>query len=108
MTEPIEVEDSNFEQLVLKADKPVLVDFLAPWCRPCLMVAPVVDELAGEYSGRVPFVKVNVDNNQKTAAKYGIMSIPTLLIFNKGEPVANMVGLRSKDELKQNLDAAIG
>jgi len=108
MTEPIEVEDGNFDQLVLKADKPVLVDFWAPWCRPCLMVAPIVDELAGEYSGRMTFAKVNVDNNQKTAAKYGVMSIPTLLIFNKGEPVTNMVGLRSKDELKQSLDDTLG
>jgi len=108
MAEPTVVEDGNFDKLVLKADKPVLVDFWAPWCRPCLMVAPILDELAGEYSGRVTFAKLNVDQNQKTAAKYGVMSIPTLLIFQKGEPVSNMVGLRSKDELKQSLDAALG
>lgn len=108
MSEPITVDDSNFEQVVLQSDKPVLVDFWAPWCRPCLMVAPILDELAEEYSGRVSVVRMDIDQNPKTPAKYSIMSIPTLLIFKKGEPVSHIVGFRPKEELKQNLDDAIG
>jgi len=107
MSKPLSIEDSNFEQTVLKADKPVLVDFWATWCRPCQMVAPIVDELATEYEGRINFVKVDVDHNPATATKYGIMSIPTLLIFKNGEPVSHIVGLRSKGDLKKNLDEAL-
>lgn len=108
MSEPITVDDSNFEQVVLQSDKPVLVDFWAPWCRPCLMVAPILDELAEEYSGRVSVVRMDIDQNPKTPAKYSIMSIPTLLIFKKGEPISHIVGFRPKEELKQNLDDALG
>ena len=108
MSKPIPVDDNDFDQVVLQADKPVVVDLWATWCRPCLMVAPILDELAEEYEGRINFVKVDVDQNPKTATKYGIMSIPTLLIFKNGEPISNIVGLRPKDELKQSLDAALG
>jgi thioredoxin 1 len=99
------VDDSNFENKVLKADKPTLVDFWATWCKPCLMIAPILDELSIEYGDRVSFVKLDVDQNPKTASQYGIMSIPTLLIFKNGEPVTHIVGLRPKDELKKNLEA---
>ena len=108
MSKPVSIDDGKFEQTVLKAKEPVLVDFWAAWCRPCQMVAPIVEELASEYSGRISFVKMDVDQNPKTAAKYGIMSIPTLLIFKKGEPVSHIVGFRPKAELKRSLDAALG
>ena len=106
MSEVTPVSDSNFDQTVLQADVPVLVDFWATWCAPCRMVAPVVEELAKDYEGRVRFAKLDVDQNPKTASKYSIMSIPTLIIFNKGEPVSNIVGFRPKAELKRSLDAA--
>ena len=108
MSKPIAVTDSSFDQMVLQAETPVLVDFWAPWCRPCLMVAPVLDELAGEYDGRLSIVRMDVDQNPKTAAKYSIMSIPTLLIFKQGNPVSHIVGFRPKAELKRSLDAAFG
>ena len=108
MSKPIAVTDSSFDQMVLQAETPVLVDFWAPWCRPCLMVAPVLDELAGEYDGRLSIVRMDVDQNPKTAAKYSIMSIPTLLIFKQGNPVSHIVGFRPKAELKRSLDAALG
>ncbi len=108
MSKPVAVDDTNFDQIVLQAEIPVLVDFWAAWCAPCRMVAPLVEELAGEYDGRISFVKLDVDQNPKTASKYGIMSIPTLLIFKKGEPVSHIVGFRPKAELKRSLDAALG
>jgi thioredoxin 1 len=107
MSQPVPITDSNFDRTVLKADKPVLVDFWATWCRPCLMVAPILDELAKEYDGRVNFVKVDVDQNPKTATKYKVMSIPTLLVFKKGQPVSHLVGFRPKNELKRILDTAL-
>ena len=108
MSKPTPVDDSTFEQTVLKAKKPVLVDFWATWCKPCLAVAPIVDELANEYGDKVGFVKMDIDHSPKTPSKYGIMSIPTLLIFKDGKPVSHIVGLRPKGELKKNLDAALG
>ncbi|MBI4188781.1 MAG: thioredoxin [Chloroflexi bacterium] len=108
MSKPIPVNDTDFDQKVLKADKPVLVDLWATWCKPCLMVAPIIDELAEEFSGRINFVKVDVDQNPKTASRYGVMSIPTLLIFKNGEPVSHIVGARPKSELKKNLNAVLG
>jgi thioredoxin 1 len=107
MSKPITVDDSNFDQMVLKAETPVLVDFWATWCGPCRMVAPVVEELAQEYEGRVSFAKLDVDHNPQIASRYGIMSIPTLLLFKKGEPVSHVVGFRPKAELKRSLDAAL-
>ena len=108
MTEPITVSDDNFDQMVLQAKTPVLVDFWAPWCRPCMMVSPILDELAKEYSGRATVARVDVDQNPKTASRYNVMSIPTLLIFDKGEPISHTVGFRPKDELKQTLDEVVG
>ena len=107
MSKSVAVNDSNFEQMVLKAGKPVLVDLWATWCKPCQMIAPIVDELAEEYDGRVSFVKIDIAQNPKTATKYGVMSIPTLLIFKNGEPISHIVGLRPKAELKKNLEAAL-
>ena len=107
MSKPVAVTDNNFDQMVLQAEAPVLVDFWAPWCRPCLMIAPVLDELAGEYDGRLSIVRMDVDQNPKTAAKYSVMSIPTLLIFKQGKPISHIVGFRPKAELKRSLDAAL-
>ncbi len=107
MTKPRDVSDSNFEQEVIQASKPVLVDFWAPWCGPCRMVAPIVEELAEEYEGRVEFVKLNTDDNPNTASKFGIRSIPTLLVFKDGKPVGTIVGFRPKSDLKERLDAVV-
>ncbi len=107
MSKPVEIEEAKFDDAVLKAKMPVLVDFWAPWCGPCRMVAPIVDELSSEYDGKVSFYKVNVDDNRKIANKYGVMSIPTLIIFKNGAPVGNIVGFRPKPELKKSLDAAL-
>jgi len=107
MAKPREVTDSNFDQEVLKAAKPVLVDFWAPWCGPCRMVAPIVEELSDEYDGKVEFVKLNTDDNPNTAVKYGIRSIPTLLVFKDGQPVGQIIGFRPKSDLKQRLDAVV-
>jgi len=107
MTQPIDVNDGQFDQVVLKSATPVLVDFWATWCRPCTMIAPILDELAEEYSGRITFTRMDIDQNQKTAAQYQIMSIPTLLLFKDGKPIDHIVGLRPKEELKRNLDAAL-
>ena len=108
MSKPVTVEEANFSEVVLQAQTPVLVDFWAPWCGPCRMVAPVVDELAEEYEGRVGFGKVNVDENPKIACQFGIMSIPTLIVFKDGKPLSNIVGFRPKEELKKSLDTALG
>jgi len=107
MSKSVSIDDSSFDQIVLHADKPVLVDFWAAWCRPCLMVAPILDELAEEYSSKISIARMDVDQNPKTAARYGIMSIPTLLIFKEGEPVSHIVGFRPKEELKRSLDAIL-
>ena len=107
MSKPLEIDEAKFEDAVLKADKPVLVDFWAPWCGPCRMVAPVVEELAEEYDGKIGFMKLNVDDNPKIASQYGVMSIPTLIIFKEGAPISNIVGFRPKNELKKNLDEAL-
>jgi thioredoxin 1 len=107
MSKPIEVDVYSFDDVVLQSEKPVLVDFWATWCKPCLMVAPILDELAEEYDGQVTFTKVDLDQNQKIAANYGIMSIPALIIFKDGEPVANVVGARPKAELKKLVESVI-
>ncbi|MPZ22264.1 MAG: thioredoxin [Dehalococcoidia bacterium] len=107
MAKPVEVTDNDFETQVLEAQGPVLVDFWAPWCGPCRMVAPIVEELAGEYDGKVTFAKVNTDNNPNTAVKYGIRSIPTLLLFKDGEAVDQVIGFRPKEDLKKRLDSAL-
>jgi thioredoxin 1 len=107
MAKPAEVSDSNFDSEVLKSDTPVLVDFWAPWCGPCRMVAPIVEELADEYAGRVKFVKLNTDENAQTSMKYQIRSIPTLLVFKGGEPAGQIIGFRPKSDLKKRLDAVL-
>jgi len=107
MSKEIVVNDGDFEQTVLQAETPVLVDFWAPWCRPCLMVAPVLEELAEEYSGRITIAKLNVDQNPATASQYHVMSIPTMIIFKEGKPISNIVGFKPKEQLKQDLDAAL-
>ena len=107
MSKPVEVDVYSFDDVVLQSDKPVLVDFWATWCKPCLMVAPILDELADEYDGQVTFTKVDLDQNQKIAANYGIMSIPALIIFKGGEPVANVVGARPKAELKKLVESVL-
>ncbi|MDD5126761.1 MAG: thioredoxin [Dehalococcoidales bacterium] len=107
MGKTVVVDEKSFEEVVLKAKTPVLVDFWATWCGPCRMVAPVVEELSEEYAGKMVFGKVDVDQNPTIAGKYGIMSIPTLLIFKDGKPVTNIVGFRPKDQLKKSLDTAL-
>ncbi len=103
----LEITDANFEELVLKSDKPVLVDFWAEWCGPCRMVGPVVEELSSEYAGKAVIGKVNVDNNSGISAKYGIRNIPTLLFFKNGEVVEKQVGVVAKSVLAGKLDSHI-
>ena len=103
----MEVGDANFQQEVLDASLPVLVDFWAPWCGPCRMVAPVVEELSKEMGDKVKFTKLNVDDNQMTAARYGIMAIPSLLLFKGGQVAQQHVGALSKAALKSLLEKVL-
>jgi len=104
MTAAEQVTDSSFKQEVLDSDVPVLVDFWAPWCGPCRMVAPVVEEIAGQYEGQIKVVKVNTDENPQVASQYGIRSIPTLMIFKDGAKVDMVVGAVPKSTLAQTLE----
>ena len=107
MSKALKFTDDSFEDDVLNSEKPVLVDFWAEWCGPCRMVGPVVDELAGEYEGKAKIGKVNVDENSEISTKYGIRSIPSLLIFKDGEVVDQIVGAVPKNQLKKQLDAQL-
>jgi len=99
------VSDASFEQDVLKADHPVLVDFWAEWCGPCKMIAPILDEVSRDYDGRVQVAKVNVDDNQAVPARFGVRGIPTLILFKNGAQVATKVGALSKSQLTLFLDS---
>ena len=107
MGHPIHITDDTFEEEVVQSDVPVLVDFWADWCAPCKMIAPIVEDLAGEYDGKVKFAKVDVDSNPKVATTYGIRGIPTLLIFKDGSPVDQVVGAVPKAVLKGRLEKAV-
>jgi thioredoxin 1 len=103
----LEITDSNFEELVLKSDKPVLVDFWAEWCGPCRMVGPIVEELAKDFDGKAVVGKVNVDHNSGISANYGIRNIPTLLIFKNGQIVDKHVGAAPKNVLSAKIQAQL-
>jgi thioredoxin 1 len=104
---PVEITDANFEEEVLKSDLPVLIDFWAVWCGPCKMIAPVIDELASEYEGKIKVGKVDVDNNQGISVKYGIRSIPTLLIFKDGKIEDQIIGVLPKVKIVEKLNAHV-
>ena len=103
MTKPFEVTDGNFDEMVLKAGEPTVVDFWAVWCGPCKMIAPVLEEIAQEYEGKLQVAKLDVDHNGQTAMNYGVMSIPTLILFKGGEAVERVVGYMPKDKLLKKL-----
>ncbi len=104
---PITITDDNFEQEVINSNQPVLIDFWATWCGPCRMIAPIVEELASEYEGKAKIGKLDVDNNQQTAIKFGVRSIPTLLIFKDGKLKDTIIGAVPKTQIVQKLNSAI-
>jgi thioredoxin 1 len=102
------LKQEDFERAVLKSQKPTVVDFYADWCGPCRMVSPIIESLSNEYDGRINFAKVNTDDNQVLAARYGVMSIPTVLIFKKGNVVDTIVGASPAQAYRQRINAALG
>jgi thioredoxin 1 len=108
MSAPVKVTDGTFEELVVNSDTPVLVDFWAEWCGPCKMIAPVLDEIAKEMDGNLIIGKLDIDENQDTAMAFGVMSIPTLLLFKNGEPVERIVGFQPKPQLEARLKQHVG
>ena len=104
---PITLTDDNFEQEVIKSDKPVLIDFWAVWCGPCKIIAPYIEELSNEYEGKVKIGKLDVDVNQQTSIKFGVRSIPTLLIFKDGKVKDTIIGAVPKAQIIKKLDAAL-
>jgi thioredoxin 1 len=107
MSKPVDITDDSFEAEVLKADTPVIVDFWATWCGPCKMIAPILEEIAGEYADKVKVVKLDVDANNQTAAQYNIMSIPSLLFFKNGEVVDQVIGALPKAQLTARLEKVL-
>jgi thioredoxin 1 len=107
MAEPLQVSDADFEQEILKSDIPALVDFWAAWCGPCRAIAPVVEELARDYQGKIKVAKMNVDENAKTPAKYGIRAIPTLIVFQGGQVVEQITGAVSRSIIENALKKAL-
>ena len=103
----VEINDASFKSEVTDSPLPVLVDFWAPWCGPCKMIAPVLEELAQEYDGKAKIVKINIDDNQNTPAQFGVRSIPTLILFKNGNEVEKIIGAQSKDKLKALIDSAL-
>ena len=103
MGKPIEVTDMTFEEVVLNAELPTVVDFWAVWCEPCKMIAPLLEEISEEYEGQLQVVKLDVDTNNNTAYKYGVMSIPTLILFKDGQPAERLVGFMPKEKLLSKL-----
>ncbi len=104
---PVEITDENFEEEVLKSDKPVLIDFWAVWCGPCKIIAPIVEELAEEYDAKVKVGKLDVDSNQQTSIKYGVRSIPTLLLFKDGELKETIIGAVPKKLIVEKLNTTL-
>ena len=103
----LEITDATFEEIVLKSDKPVLVDFWAAWCGPCRMVGPIIDQVSNDYEGKAVVGKMDVDANQEFAAKYGVRNIPTVLVFNKGELVGRQVGVAQKSVYAEAIDSLL-
>ena len=104
MSKPVEIGETEFDEVVLRSGNPVLIDFWGPGCKPCLAMTPVIDELAEDYDGRISFIKVNVEEHPAIAGRYGIMGLPALLIFKEGRPVDSVPGIKSKDELEKRLE----
>ena len=107
MSEVVHATDASFESEVLQSGLPVVLDFWAPWCGPCKMIAPILDDIATELDGKVKVVKINVDENQQVAAKFGVRSIPTLVIFNEGKVVATQVGALPKNQLISLIEKSV-
>lgn len=110
MSKSVEIQEADFNEAVLQSKVPVLVDFWAPRCIPCRSVTPIVDELANQYEGEISFVKLNVDNNPGIASRYGIMGLPTLVVFKNGEPVSSVVGFtkETRSSLRKNIESVLG
>ena len=107
MAKPQEITDTEFEEEVLKAVLPVVVDFWAEWCGPCHQIAPILEALAEEYDGKITFVKLDTEENFETPSSYGIFSLPTLLVFKEGQQIARITGARPREDLKRTLDKAL-